>query len=176
LPKKPSSLASGRQNHLRDLIAPILLSIAAVLFTSILLVEVHSHLTALHMWRDPEDLAVAYILPTIFITVIFGSNIGVWSAFTSGLAAAYFVYPPQFSFAIDDPKQLVELGFLVALWVTASKSTAVLADEKPLNRRPREAARPHSYAITSANFFQNTLSTLHRGRSAQRPRHKVGCS
>ena len=161
MPKKPSSLASGRQNHLRDLIAPILLSIAAVLFTSILLVEVHSNLTALHIWHDPEDLAVAYILPTIFITVLFGSNIGVWSAFTSGLAAAYFVYPPQFSFAIGHPVHLVELGFLVALWVTASKSTAVLADEKPLNRRPigrlnNGGARPHSYAISLLQNFCRT--------------------
>ena len=112
MPKKPSSLASGRQNHLRDLIAPILLSIAAVLFTSILLVDVHSDLTALHIWHDPEDLAVAYVLPTIFITVLFGSNIGVWSAFTSGLAAAYFVSPPQFSYErLTIPKTWSSLAF-----------------------------------------------------------------
>src|SRR5262245_40453324 len=95
----------------RDLIAPTLLSVAAILLTSLLINEAHVHLTALHMWHGPEDLALAYILPTIFITILFGSNIGVSSALLSGLAAAYFVYPPQFSMAIDNPENLVELGF-----------------------------------------------------------------
>ena len=71
-----------------------------------------------------------------FITILFGSNIGVSSALLSGLAAAYFVYPPQFSMAIDNPENLIELGFLLVLSVTASKSVAVLTDEKPLYRRP----------------------------------------
>jgi len=129
--RKVAALASRR-----DLIAPILLSVAAILLTSLLINEAHVHLTALHIWHDPEDLALAYILPTIFITILFGSNIGVSSALLSGLAAAYFVYPPQFSMAIDNPENLVELGFLLALSVTASKSVAVLTDEKPLYRRP----------------------------------------
>ena len=129
--RKAAALASRR-----DLIAPIVLSVAAILLTSLLINAAHVHLTSLHIWHDPEDLALAYILPTIFITILFGSNIGVSSALLSGLAAAYFVYPPQFSMAIDNPENLVELGLLLALSVTASKSVAVLADEKPLYRRP----------------------------------------
>jgi hypothetical protein len=64
----------------RDLIAPILLSIAAILLTSLLIHEAHAHLTALQIGHDAEELALAYILPTIFITVLFGSNIGVLTA------------------------------------------------------------------------------------------------
>jgi hypothetical protein len=71
------ALSAFRQNYLRDWIAPISLSIAAILLTSLLLNEAHVHLTALHIWHDPEDLALAYILPVIFITVLFGSHIGV---------------------------------------------------------------------------------------------------
>src|SRR5262245_807753 len=89
------AVASGR-----DLIAPILLSIAAILLTSLLIHKAHAHLTALQIRHDAEDLALAYILPTIFITVLFGSNIGVLTALVSGLAAAYFVYPPEFSFGM----------------------------------------------------------------------------
>jgi K+-sensing histidine kinase KdpD len=81
-------------------------------------------------------LALAYILLTIFTTALFGSNIGVLTALVSGLAAAYFVYPPEFSFAIADPENVVELGFFLALSVTASKSTTILTDEKPRYRRP----------------------------------------
>lgn len=129
--RKAAALASRG-----DLIAPVLLSIAAVLLTSLLIKQAHAYLTALHIWHDPEDLTLAYILPTIFITALFGSNIGVSTALISGLAADYFLYPPEFSFAIDDPKNVVELGFFLALSVSASKSTAVLTDEKPLYRRP----------------------------------------
>jgi K+-sensing histidine kinase KdpD len=134
--EKSARMTSGLQNYLRQQTRPILLSIAAILLTSLLLVEAHAHLTALHIWHDPEDLCLAYVLPTIFITVLFGSNLGVLSALVSGLAAAYFIYPPQFSIAIDDPEHLVELGFFLVLSITACKSTAALRDERELNRRP----------------------------------------
>ena len=55
------------------------------------------HPTALRLWDDPEDLALAYILPTIFITVLFGSNMGLLSVLIGALAAAYFIYPPEFN-------------------------------------------------------------------------------
>jgi K+-sensing histidine kinase KdpD len=123
------------QNYLRDWIAPILVSIVTILLVSLLLREAHAHLTALHIWDDPEDLALAYILPTIFITVLFGSNIGLLSVLIGGLAAAYFIYPPEFNIQIDRPEHLVEFSFFLMLSVTACKATAVLTDEKPLNRR-----------------------------------------
>jgi len=129
-------LATRSQNYLRDLFAPFLLSLAAILVTSFLLLETHARLTALHIWHDPEDLALAYILPTIFVTVLFGSSVGVFSVLVSGMAAAYFIYPPAFSIAIDSPEHLVELGLFLALSLTACKSTAILSDEKSFNRRP----------------------------------------
>ena len=128
-------LSAAGQNYLHDWIAPILLSTVTILLVSLLLNEAQAYLTALHLWDDPEDLALAYILPTIFITVLFGSNIGLLSVLIGGLAASYFIYPPDFSFQIDKPEHLVELSFFLMLSVTACKSTAVLTDEKPLNRR-----------------------------------------
>jgi hypothetical protein len=53
------------------LIRPIVLSLAAILLTSLVVAEAYSHAKALHI-RDPEDLALAYLLPTIFIAVVFG--------------------------------------------------------------------------------------------------------
>src|SRR5262245_56940807 len=123
------------QNFLRVWIAPILVSIVTILLVSFLLREAHAHLTALHIWHDPKDLALAYILPTIFITVLFGSNIGLLSVLIGGLAAAYFIYPPEFHIQIEKPEHLVELSFFLMLSVTVCKSTAVLTNEKPLNRR-----------------------------------------
>src|SRR4029077_6447518 len=78
--------------------------------------------------------ALAYLLPTIFIAVFFGSTIAVMSSFASGLAAAYFIYPPQFSVMIDDPEHVAELGFIIVLAITASKAVAVITNDKPLVR------------------------------------------
>jgi K+-sensing histidine kinase KdpD len=131
-----AGVASGLPNYWHDWIAPILLSTVTILLVSLLLSEAHAHLTALHIWNDPEDLALAYILPTIFITVLFGSQIGLLSVLIGALSATYFIYPPEFSIDIAKPEHLVELGFFLMLSVTACKSTAVLTNEKPLNRRP----------------------------------------
>ena len=137
-------LSPAGQNYWHDWIAPILLSTVTILLVSLLLREAREHLTALHFWDDPEDLALAYILPTIFITVLFGSNIGLLSVLIGGLAAAYFIYPPDFTFQIDKPEHLVELAFFLVLSVTVCKSTAILTDEKPVNRRPiRRLPRPY---------------------------------
>jgi K+-sensing histidine kinase KdpD len=116
---------------LRVSVLPVALSLAAILLTSLILVEAHSHLSVLHVWGDPEDLALAYLLPTIFIAVFFGSTIAVMSSFLSGLAAAYFIYPPQFSVLIDDPDHVAELGFIIVLAITASKAVGVITGDKP---------------------------------------------
>jgi K+-sensing histidine kinase KdpD len=129
------ALSAAGQDYLRDWIAPILLSIVTILLVSFVLREAHEQLTAFHIRDDPEDLALAYILPTIFITVLFGSNMGLLSVLIGALAAAYFIYPPEFNIQIDRPEHLVELSFFLMLSVTACKATAVLTDEKPLNRR-----------------------------------------
>src|SRR5262245_8182267 len=130
------ALSAAKQNYWHDWVAPIFLSIVTILLVSFLLNKAHAHLTALHIWDDPEDLALAYILPTIVITVLFGSNIGLLSALMGGLAAAYFIYPPDFNFQIDKPEHVVELVFFLVLSVTVCKSTAILTNEKPVNRKP----------------------------------------
>src|SRR5262245_18437888 len=86
--------SGGQQNFLSRIISPrdawirsIALSLAAILLTSLVVAEVYSHAKALNI-RDPEDLALAYLLPTIFIAVFFGSTLAVAAAFGSGLAAA----------------------------------------------------------------------------------------
>jgi K+-sensing histidine kinase KdpD len=116
-------------------ILPVGLSLALTLMTSLVLAEVHSHLTTLDVWKDPEDLALAYLLPTIFVAVFFGSTIAVMTSLAGGLAAAYFIYPPQFSVLMADYQHMAELGFFVVLGITASKAVGVITDDQPLARR-----------------------------------------
>src|ERR1044072_4488564 len=50
----------------RDLILPIGVSLALIVLTSLVLAQIHAHLADLEVWHDPEDLALAYLLPTLF--------------------------------------------------------------------------------------------------------------
>jgi K+-sensing histidine kinase KdpD len=121
------------------LIRSIALSLAAILLTTVLVAEAYSHATALHI-RDPEDLALAFLLPTIFIAVFFGSTFAVASSFVSGLAAAYVIYPPEASIWIHDPNHVAELGFILLQAITASKAVGVIMDGKPLGSSGASAA------------------------------------
>jgi hypothetical protein len=82
----------------RDLILPIGLSLALIVLTSLVLAQIHAHLAELEVWHDPEDLALAYLLPTLFIAVFFGSTVAVIASLASGVAAAYSSIPRNSAF------------------------------------------------------------------------------
>jgi K+-sensing histidine kinase KdpD len=89
-----------------------------------------------------EHLMLGYLLPTILVAIYFGSILAVLTSFSSGLAAAYFLLPPKFSFYIDDPVHVVELAFTIMLAVIASKVVAaVAADDRAIKREMVDAAR-----------------------------------
>ena len=78
------------------------------------------------------------------------SAVGVLTSFTSALAAAYFCFPPKFSFFISDPLNVAELGFFLVLAVIASKAVAVVTKDERVTRRPKWWNNPSSRAISSA--------------------------
>jgi K+-sensing histidine kinase KdpD len=127
------------KSHREVLIRPIALSLAAILLTSLVVAEAYSHAKALHV-RDPEDLALAFLLPTICVAVFFGSTLALATSFGSGLAAAYLIYPPQASIWMEDPNHVAELGFILLLAITASKAVGVIIDGKPLGLSAASAA------------------------------------
>ena len=119
---------------LRGFILPVALSLAAIGLTTLVLLEAYSTSADLEDWRDPENLAIAYLLPPIFISVFFGSSAAVMTSFASALAASYFIYAPQFSFLIQDSRHIGELVFILVLAITASKAIGVITGD-PLARR-----------------------------------------
>jgi len=119
--------AGQQKASLVELIAPIVVSFATVLLTTLVLFTIEAYLAT-------EHLLLVYLLPTIFTAIYFGSTIAVVTSFASGLAAAYFLLPPQFSFYIANRLHIAELGFTILLAVIASKVVGVLTCD--INQKP----------------------------------------
>jgi K+-sensing histidine kinase KdpD len=137
--KAPACLF-GVDAQWRTTVSPVLVAFSAILLTSVVLLAVDSFI-------DTEALAFIYLLPTIVMAMHYGSTVGVLTSFASALAAAYFCFPPKFSFFISDPLNVAELGFFLVLAVIASKAVAVSKDER-VTRRPKWW-NPSSRAISS---------------------------
>jgi K+-sensing histidine kinase KdpD len=105
----------------------VVVSFAGVLLTTMVLHAIDSYLTA-------EHLILGYLFPTIVVAIYYGSNLAVFTSFASGIAAAYFLFPPKFSFYISDIMNIAELGFFLLLASIASKAVSVLAE----GSRPRK--------------------------------------
>jgi K+-sensing histidine kinase KdpD len=116
---------------------PVLVAFAAVLLTTFVLLAIDSYLS-------PDHLVLGYLVPTVVIAMHYGSTLAVITSFASGVAAAYFLFPPKFSFYVTDPLHIGELGFFLLLAVIASKAVAVLADD--VHTRPSRTIRRHSRA------------------------------
>ena len=114
-----------------ELIGPVGVCFAAVIGTTLLLSTIDSFVPT-------EHPMLGYLLPIIFVAIYFGSSLAVLTSFASGLAAAYFLLPPKFSFYVDDPVHIAELGFTFVLAVIASKVVGDLACD--LRRRARTSA------------------------------------
>jgi K+-sensing histidine kinase KdpD len=111
---------------------PVVMSLAAVLVATMVLLAIDSYLAA-------EHLVLGYLLPTILIAIYYGSNLAVLASFASGLAAAYFLFPPKFSLYIADLTHVAELGFFLLLASIASKAVSALTDDV----RRRKGERPY---------------------------------
>ena len=103
-------------------LVPVVMALAAVLATTVLLLAVDTQLAT-------EHLVLGYLLPTMIIAVYYGSTFAVLTSFISVLAAAYFLFPPKFSFYITNITHIAELGFFLMLAIIASKAVAVLMDQ-----------------------------------------------
>ena len=100
---------------------PLLVALSAILITS-------GALLAVDAFLDAKPLIFVYLLPTVVMAMHYGSTVAVVTSFASGLAAAYFFFPPKFSFYIADPLNVAELGFFLLLAVIASKAVAAVTE------------------------------------------------
>jgi K+-sensing histidine kinase KdpD len=98
-----------------------------VLTTSILLV--------IFLANRQEHLIFGYFIPTLFVAARYGSVPAILTAVACDLCAAYFLYPPDFSFAISSPLQIAELCFFTVVVLAACQFIGGFADDERDRRR-----------------------------------------
>jgi K+-sensing histidine kinase KdpD len=148
-------------------VSPLLVALSAVLLTSVVLLAVGSII-------DTEALAFIYLLPTMVMAMHYGSTAGVLTSFAGASAAAYFCFPPKFSFFISDPLNVAKLGFFLLLGVIASKAVAVVTKDERVTRRPKRW-NPSFRAISSVARIISSAHAFLRpaGRDREGP-HRPG--
>jgi two-component system sensor histidine kinase KdpD len=124
--------STALDSRLLQPVLPIVVAFSAIFLTTIVLLAVDSFL-------GPKALVFVYLLPTVAMALHYGSTVAVLTSFASGLAAAYFFFPPKFSFYIADPLNVAQLGFFLLLAVIASKAVEVVANG---DRGTRTTSRP----------------------------------
>ena len=86
------------------------------------------HLFVLDIFLDPEHLIFAYLVPTTLIAIGYGSTAAMLTSIAGVILAAYFLYPPTFSFYLTQPLHVAELVFFTLLALAASQVVAKITD------------------------------------------------
>lgn len=129
----------AQRSWILEALASVLVAFSAILLTSVVLLAVDSFL-------DAKPLIFVYLLPTVVIAMHYGSTLAVLTSFASGLTAAYFFFPPKFSFYIADPLNVAELGFFLLLATIASKAVAAVTHDARAGRPMRSGLTTRSAA------------------------------
>jgi K+-sensing histidine kinase KdpD len=117
----------------RRWIAPITASLALVSLTTALLWLVEARL-------KQDHLVFIYFVPTALIAIRYGSIPTICVTIVSSFAAAYFLYPPQFSFLVASGLDLLELALFILLALLASQVVSGFANDREVAKRRRWAS------------------------------------
>ena len=97
--------------------------------------------TTLVLWQidvrlNLDHLIFIYFVPTAWIAIRYGSIPAMGATIACTLAAAYFLYPPDLSFAVSSPLDLRELALVCLLALLASQVVSGFAgDRQVVGRR-----------------------------------------
>lgn len=118
-----SARTAGYSTHGSNFVFPLLVSLAAIIATTVALSVIDTLLNAKH-------LVMGYLLPATVVAIYYGSSFAIVTSFAGGIMAAYFLLPPKFSFQIADTLNVAELGFFMLLALIASRAVAAIAHDR----------------------------------------------
>jgi K+-sensing histidine kinase KdpD len=135
-------------------VGPIAMSLALVGVTTYVLWYAEVNL-------DLDPLVFIYFVPTTYIALRYGSIAAMIAAVMSCAAAAYYLYPPNFSFAVGGVLDVMQLVFFMLLAILASQVVSGFVKDKSVERR-----RPRS-RLLNLGEMRLRLSAFFAGRRAQ---------
>jgi K+-sensing histidine kinase KdpD len=131
LRREPES--STEPSLVRRWITPITVSLLLVAITTAVLWVLQPRL-------QQDHLVFIYFVPTTLIAIRYGSLSAMVVTIASGLAAAYFLYPPNFSFLVGSRLELLEIVLFAMLALLASQVVSGFANDDNVVKRRRPVA------------------------------------
>ena len=119
----------------RRWISPITVSLLLVALTTAILWAIQPRL-------QQEHLIFIYFVPTTLIAIRYGSLSAMGVIIASSLAAAYFLYPPSFSFAVASRLEVLEIVLFSMLALLASQVVSGFANADDVVKRRRPVLVP----------------------------------
>jgi K+-sensing histidine kinase KdpD len=110
-------------------IAPVAVSLT-IIFT---VTAVLFYLKVAH--EGAQHLIFVYLVPTAFVSVVYGSVLSMFCAIAATLVAAFFLYDPIYSLYVSDPREVGELVLFAVMGLIGAKCIGEL-------RRPTEQVDP----------------------------------
>jgi K+-sensing histidine kinase KdpD len=123
--------------NLRRPSVSLLLSVAIILIVTAILIAVEVENRPAAFLARPRHVIFAYVLPVAAVAIISGSLAALAASIASGLCAVYFLYLPSFSFYVDDPLDIAELGFFLLFVSLGSHAMASIYTMPGTHRRRR---------------------------------------
>ncbi|HXF87268.1 MAG TPA: DUF4118 domain-containing protein [Xanthobacteraceae bacterium] len=108
-----------RPDFLREHGIPALIGLFAVIVVTAIMMAYSEYFVRDH-------LIFFYLLPVAGIAMIFSSTPAVVTSIIAVFGAAFFLFPPIFSFQVDERLQVVELFMFAVLAFIASKASSRL--------------------------------------------------
>ena len=122
-----------------------------------------SALTTVALWLlqpqvNRQHLIFIYLVPPSLVAIRYGSISAMCVTIVSSFIAAFFLYVPYFSFLVDSPIDLLELGLFCMLALLASQVVSGFAgDREVAKRRQRDSALPLERRWPSLTALWNRL-------------------
>ena len=119
----PADLKIGKSGralaYLKEHGIPVLIGLTVVTAITAIMISLSDYFVKDH-------LIFFYLLPITGIAMYFSSTPAVVALITSVIGATYFLFPPVYSFRIDEPLQIVELLFFSMFAFIAAKASSRL--------------------------------------------------
>jgi K+-sensing histidine kinase KdpD len=106
-------------NRIAPIVVPFLIIVAVTQLLYLFKIVINAH-----------HLVFFYLLPTAFIAMLYGSVLSMICAIDATLVADFFLYNPNYSFNVSDPRAAGELFLFGLTALIGAKCTAELMRQK----------------------------------------------